>query len=142
MGSSIVDLPDVNVWLALANADHVFHGRARQYWETLRPEGVAFCRITMLGFLRLVTNPKVMGGRPFTREEAWSAYGTFRSLPEVRFLEEPREIEVRFADLEFPQRLWTDAYLAAFAIAGNCRIVSFDADFRQFPRLEFLVPEG
>ena len=37
-----------------------------------------------------------------------------------------------------PHHLWTDAYLASFAIACGCRLVSFDADFVRFPGLNFL----
>lgn len=136
--SSVIDLPDVNVWVALANPSHAFHASAREYWEALRPEGAAFCRITMLGLLRLITDSRVMNGVPFTRSESWEVYRTFRSLPEIHFLAEPAGLETWFASLEFPQRLWTDAYLAAFALAGKCRIVSFDSDFQQFPGLEFL----
>ena len=39
---------------------------------------------------------------------------------------------------DFPNRLWTDAYLAAFAITTGCRLVSFDADFQRFPALLLL----
>lgn len=138
---STVDLPDVNVWLALADGDHAFHRSARTYWDKMRPEGLAFCRVTMMGFLRLVTHPKVMAGRPFTRTEAWAIYHTFRALPEVGFLKEPDDVEIHFESLEFSQRLWTDAYLAAFALAGKCRIVSFDADFQQFDGLDLLLLE-
>ncbi|WAC20382.1 PIN domain-containing protein [Luteolibacter sp. SL250] len=138
---STIDLPDVNVWLALADSDHAFHRPARAYWGGLRPEGLAFCRVTMMGFLRLVTHPKVMAGRPYTRTEAWEIYRTFRALPEVTFLKEPDDVEIHFESLEFSQRLWTDAYLAAFALSGNHRIVSFDADFQQFSGLELLLLE-
>jgi predicted nucleic acid-binding protein len=34
--------------------------------------------------------------------------------------------------------MWTDAYLAAFAITSGSRLVSFDADFARFPGLHFL----
>ncbi|MEA2558637.1 MAG: hypothetical protein QOH06_141 [Acidobacteriota bacterium] len=27
-----IDLPDINVWLALGVADHAHHQRARSYW--------------------------------------------------------------------------------------------------------------
>ena len=33
---------------------------------------------------------------------------------------------------------WTDLYLAAFAVAGGLRLVTFDDDFHSFPRLELL----
>ena len=31
--SSTVDLPDLNVWLALACPDHSYHHQALHYWE-------------------------------------------------------------------------------------------------------------
>ena len=39
---------------------------------------------------------------------------------------------------DFPHRLWTDAYLAVFALTNDCRLVSFDADFSRSPQLDFL----
>jgi Tol biopolymer transport system component len=33
---------------------------------------------------------------------------------------------------------WTDAYLAAFASASDCRLVAFDGDFQRYPGVEFL----
>lgn len=138
-----IDLPDVNVWLALTNPDHAFHQRAARYWnEEMHSGGIAFCRITMLGFLRLATNAKAMSDKPFGLGEAWEIYGTYRELPEVRFLHEAPEIEARFRGLDFPQRMWTDSYLAAFALTAGCRIVSFDRDFSRFEELELLLLEN
>ena len=137
---STIDLPDVNVWLALTNPDHAFHARAVQYWnEEMHVGGIAFCRITMLGFLRLMTNAKAMADKPFGHQEAWEIYGTYRGLPEVRFLIEAPDIETRFTTLDFPQRMWTDAYLAAFVLTAGCRIVSFDRDFSRFNEVELLL---
>jgi len=137
-----IDLPDINVWLALACEDHQHHRRARQYWESEGALRLLFCRVTMLGLLRLATNARVMQNRPFTPAEAWKIYRDFIALPEVSFLGETTEIEVEFAAYseaaDFPARRWTDAYLAAFAHATGCRLVSFDASFNAFAGLEFL----
>jgi predicted nucleic acid-binding protein len=69
-------------------------------------------------------------------------YHEFMALPNVRLLAEPITLDLHFQALatqgNFPHRLWTDAYLAAFAIAGGSRLVSFDADFTRFPGLNFL----
>ncbi|MFV0337003.1 MAG: TA system VapC family ribonuclease toxin [Chthoniobacterales bacterium] len=136
------DLPDLNVWLALANENHQHHNIARQYWENESGEKILFCRITMLGFLRLLTNSVVMNGYPFTASEAWQIYHDFALLPEVKFLYEPNSFEKRFADFSeranFPVKLWTDAYLAALAVESSCRLVSFDHDFTRFKNLKFL----
>jgi len=37
------------------------------------------------------------------------------------------------------RRVWTDADLAAFAMARGLRLVSFDQDFARFERLDFLL---
>ncbi len=141
--SARVDLPDVNVWLALTDERHVHHQAAKHYWNEQRADQIAFCRVTMLALLRLVTHPKVMSGAPFTHEEAWNIYRTFRSLPITRFLSEANTLETTLETLtanhDLPHRLWTDAYLASFAISNSSRLISFDTDFMRFPDLDWLV---
>jgi uncharacterized protein len=137
-----VDLPDVNVWLALSLPDHPHHGRAHRFWRDESGREVAFCRVTALGFLRLLTLPAVMGGKPLGVPEAWRAYDSLRRLPEVVFAAEPGGCEAllkAWATAGDPTpRLWTDAYLAAFARAGGFRLVSFDRDFNGFAGLDLL----
>jgi uncharacterized protein len=137
-----MDLPDVNLWLALTDPNHSQHSAARRYWDEIRADSLAFCRITMLGLLRLATSTTVMQGRPFAQGQIWGIYQTYLTMPIVLFLPEPAELDSTFSSLtegpDFPHRLWTDAYLAAFAITSGCRLVSFDADFSRFPQLNFL----
>jgi len=137
-----MDLPDVNLWLAFSDPNHAQHPAARNYWDEHRSDSIAFCRMSMLGLMRLATHPGVMQGNPFTPREIWGIYGTYLAMPIVHFLPEPASLDPDFSTLtlatDFPQRLWTDAYLAAFALASGCRIVSFDADFARFPKLDFL----
>lgn len=141
--SARVDLPDVNVWLALTDERHVHHQAARLYWNEERADHIAFCRVTMLALLRLVTHPKVMSGAPFTHDEAWNIYQTYRNLPISRFLPEAKTLETTLESLtinpDLPHRLWTDAYLAAFAISNGNRLISFDADFKRFSNLDMLI---
>lgn len=137
-----VDLLDVNVWLALADENHEHHDRARQYWEQESAERLAFCRVTMLGLLRLSTHRKAMSNKPFSNAEAWKAYRSFRALPEVSLLPDPATLEsimAAWTELPgFPNHRWTDAYLAALARTAGARLVSFDADFHHFHGLDFL----
>jgi uncharacterized protein len=136
------DLPDLNVWLALSDADHQHHARARRYWETEAAPELAFCRVSMLGLLRLLTHTKVMRGMPFTPAEAWQGYRAFRALPEVSFLQENSRMERQFAHWSdtptFAPSRWTDTWLAAQAVTTGSRLISFDADFRAFPGLSWL----
>lgn len=137
-----LDLPDLNLWLALADPDHQHHSRARRYWETEAGAELAFCRITMLGLLRLLTNRKVMRNNPLTPADAWAACQAFTSLPEVIFLADPPAAEAQFATWTslpaFKPHQWTDAWLAALAHTSGARLVSFDTDFAIFPQLHFL----
>ena len=137
-----LDLPDLNVWLALADADHEHHVRARHYWETEAADQLAFCRVTRLGLLRLLTNRKVMHDAPLTPDEAWRTYQGFMVLPEVAFLNEPADAEKRMSALShsatFSPHRWTDAWLASLALTAGARMVSFDRDFQTFSGLSFL----
>lgn len=137
--SARADLPDVNVWIALAAPDHVHHDRALAYWRTEALPTIVFCRITMLGFIRVSTSRRLMDAHPLTPIAAWSAYRTLCEVPGIGWAEEPAGCEDHLAEwvgngLVTP-RLWTDAWLAAFAVAGRHRLVSFDADFAHFPGL-------
>jgi hypothetical protein len=49
--SDSIDLPDVNVWLALGLPDHPHHNRALAYWNNAAGQRVVFCRITALGMV-------------------------------------------------------------------------------------------
>jgi hypothetical protein len=141
MLSATADLLDVNVWLALAVAGHPHHDSAVKAWgEMNRP---AFCRITQLGFLRLLCNRPVMGADTLGPDDAWSAYAQLLAGGVARFIEEPEGIE---ANLKYILKgatagrdFWTDAYLAAFAKSAGMRLVSFDTGFARIKDLEHLI---
>lgn len=135
------DLPDVNVWVALALKNHPFHARAHEYWRTDSASALSFCRTSALGFVR-VCSMRATVGEPFTHSESWNAYQGWRRQPGVAYLEEPEGLESLLGGWAqsgiVTPRTWTDAYLAAFAIRAGVRLVSFDADFRRFPGLDSL----
>ena len=135
------DLLDVNVWLALVDKRHVHHLAASRYWADASVQYRAFCRVTANGFLRLCSNARAMP-QPLSPHEAWITYRQFLSLPIIRWLPEPPKLDDHYCALTcapgFANRLWTDAYLAAFALATNARLVSFDGDFQRFAELKFL----
>ena len=142
-------MPDVNVWLALLNAQHPHHAGAKRYWDeggegdTAPAQRILFCRITMLGLLRLSTNKVVMGGSPYTVQQTWAAWQAVADLPEVAFLAEPAGIDAMFRSLTIQPRFrasdWTDAYLAAFAKLAGLRLVTFDKGFAQYAGLGLLT---
>lgn len=136
------DLLDASVWIPLSAPDHVHYKRARRYWEEEAAEELAFCRVTALALLRYLTNPRILGEVALDGTSAWRALQTWLGVPRITVLPEPAgldEILARWAgELDLRGGHWTDAYLAAFALAGNCRLVSFDGDFRRYPGIDFL----
>jgi len=123
-------LPDVNVWIALAAERHTLHRAARHWFSNLQDEKLAFCRLTQLGFLRLLTNKHVMLEEVMTPGEAWQAYRDLRLDRRIGYQAEPHELpETWQAFTEGPRtspNLWTDAYLCAFAGAARLTLVTFD----------------
>ena len=142
--TELTDLPDINVWLALGIADHPHHQRAQYWWNTSMGDRAVFCRTTALGLTRLLTNSTVMAGSPLSVSESWRAYHDFLSVPEVSIAAEDPALETRLSRLidagAVTPGLWTDAYLAAFALSSGLRLVSFDNDFARFPGLNWLRP--
>ena len=127
--------PDVNVWVALAYRGHVHHASAVSWFEALHHDTAYFCRVTQLSFLRLVSHPGVMGEDRKSPREAWRAYNLFLSDERVSFRSEPAELESAFrrmtAGRHFSSQQWPDAYLAAFAQAGQMILVTFDQALHQ-----------
>jgi toxin-antitoxin system PIN domain toxin len=144
--SNTVDLPDLNVWLALACPDHSHHRQALRYWEQQAAEQVLFCTITALGLVRLVCQPKLMGAAVKTAVEASALLDAFCQQPGVSMASAEQAGWDIFHQLlrsgEVPPLLCTDAYLAALAMANGWRLVSFDRDFERFEGLERLALPG
>jgi len=136
-------LVDANVWLALTFSDHVFHLLTKTWFDT-QPEGsCAFCRITQLALLRNLTNSKIMGQFVQNQMDAWKNYDLLAGDGRVVFLNEPPTLEAELRYLtqsDSPSHaVWTDAYLAAFAIASQCQLVTCDRGLDRFKTLNLLV---
>ncbi len=141
-------LCDVNVWLALALSGHAHHSVARQWFDSVEGPGqTLFCRYTQQSFLRLLTNAAVLaryGNKPLTNAAAWSAYESLLADDRIEFRPgEPPGIEGRWKQLAAKRaaspKLWMDAYLAAFALAGQLTLVTNDRAFKQFRGLSLTL---
>lgn len=132
-------LPDVNLWIALTVSGHVHHRTAAAWLEEAGDEILTFCRVTQMGFLRLLTNERVMGADVFTADRAWSLLERLRRHDRVTFSAEPAGIERAWQMMTMPHKtganFWTDAYLAAFAMNTGCTLVTFDRGFHKFKKL-------
>lgn len=137
----MTDLLDLNVWLALADGNHPHHPAVARYWKEHGDTAKAFCRVTMLGFLRLTSKAGVLSST-LTPAAAWAAYQSLLATPTIVFLPEPAGLGGALADFAhqpgFAPSLWTDACLAAFALAGGHRLVTFDRDYGRFGGLKML----
>jgi len=136
-------LPDINVWVALVSDRHFHHARAAGWFRATGEAGAAFCRVTQMGFLRLLTNSHVMGDDVLSQRQAWRAYEQLASDERVVFALEPPDIEsvwkkLTQSDFGVTGR-WTDTYIAAFAVLHNFRVVSFDRGFGRIAGLDAII---
>jgi toxin-antitoxin system PIN domain toxin len=138
-------LPDVNVWLALCSDRHE-HNNAEVNWMAAVREPMYFCRVTQMSLFRLLTNTRVMGADTLTPQHAISVYRALLADERVRFAPEPADAERLWLSLMTSTAasgsVWTDAWLAAFALAHGSRLVSFDGGMRRWPTLDPDVLRG
>ena len=109
--------------------DHVHRLKALAWWK-IADEIIAFTRLTQLSVLRLLTTAAAMNGRPLGMDQAWHAYDRFFMDDRVTFFAEPGGVEKRFREYARGRtaspKLWTDAWLLAFARAAGGTLVTFD----------------
>ena len=137
-------LPDNNLWLALAFPSHAHHASAKAWMQTVTDKNdCCFCRVTQMGFLRLATNPKVLGSHAVPMFEAWRGFDLMLSDDRIAVVEEPSAIDAAWRGFtqrqSFSTNVWTDAYLAAFAMAADMKLVTFDKGFTQFKGLRVTI---
>lgn len=138
--SASVRLLDTGVWVGLAFASHPHHALARAVFEAADSEHpIAFCRATQNSFLRLLTTPTlqaIYGCPAVTNAQAWAKSCELLGLPQVVWLAEPVALESAWERCAcvatVSPKVWMDAYLAAFAIAGDLELVTFDRDFYHY----------
>ncbi|MFQ5528373.1 MAG: TA system VapC family ribonuclease toxin [Thermoanaerobaculia bacterium] len=119
-------LLDVNVLLALLDADHIDHLTARSWLEHAIEDGWASCAITQNGFLRVITQPRYPS--PVSAAEAMARLTQATRTEYHEYL--PCNISILDSGIH-PDRVHgsrqvTDVYLLALAIAHGCCFVTFD----------------
>jgi hypothetical protein len=143
MPKSKICLPDINVWIALTSDLHTHHVSAKEWFSSLESRSAAFCRLTQMGFLRLISNPRVMGKDCVSQREAWKLYEQMSRDERVFFASEPAGVEEIWKPVSLSllrgTNLWTDAYLAAFAQAHSWTLVTFDKGFGRLGAAGFPV---
>jgi toxin-antitoxin system PIN domain toxin len=143
---------DTNVWLALTFPKHRHHHLAQKALEhATAKQPAVFCRSTQQSVLRLMSTAGI--ARTYdvphlTNRDAWLTLDALQALPQVAWRDEspgllPHWRNLAALDTSSP-KVWMDAYLAAFAIAGGLRLVTLDSDFKNFEsqglKLTLLAP--
>lgn len=120
-------LLDVNVLLALLDADHVDHQRTRTWLASQIDSGWASCALTQNGFVRVISQPRYPN--PVSpaiaisrlRRAVSTEYHSFWSC-DVSLLDSETVDRSRIHG----SRQVTDAYLLALAVSRSARFVTFD----------------
>ena len=141
--SGAIKLVDANVWLAISADGHTHHAKAKDWFNTQAEQDCAMCRVAQMALPRHLTNSKIMGVNVQTQAEAWQTHDKLANDPRVIFLNEPAMMDTAFrgfTQATSPSHgVWTDAYLAAFAVSSQAQLVTFDQGFGRYAGLDLLV---
>lgn len=120
-------LIDINVLLALLDADHVDHRRAHTWLDDAIDDGWASCALTQNGFVRIISQPRYPS--PVAPSQAMDLLQDACDSAHHQFW--PCDLSVLDAAIvdrsrvHGPRQL-TDVYLLALAVAHEGRFVTFD----------------
>jgi len=120
-------LLDVNVLVALFDADHSLNEAALRWFDEHGGAGWATCPVTQNGCIRVMSQPGYPNITPVVaiadRLREATAHETHQFWPDdVSILD---EAIIDLSRVHGPRQL-TDAYLLALAVAHNGRLLTFD----------------
>lgn len=120
-------LLDTNVLLALLDAHHLDHGRAREWLGSEIAHGWASCAITQNGFVRIISQPRYPN--PVSPAQAIDRLAAATGTQHHAFWPCPVAITdssaVDASRVHGPNQV-TDVYLLALAVANAARLVTLD----------------
>ncbi len=136
---------DINLLIYAINRDAPHHIQAKKWLEDSlssdEPFGIAW--IVILGFLRIVTNGRIMPA-PLKPEIAIDYVNDWLLQPPSLTVVPTRQHWSIFKELLMPlgvaANLTSDAHLAALAIEHGARLYSTDNDFSRFQSLRWTNP--
>jgi toxin-antitoxin system PIN domain toxin len=140
-----VKLPDVNLLLYAVDEESPSHEGAREWLEAILSgtEAVAFAWMTLLGFLRISTNPAAFE-RPLPPDDALGHIDEWLSQPVAAIISPTDRHAATLRQLLRPLgtagNLTTDAHLAALALEHGAELCSSDNDFSRFEGVRWVDP--
>lgn len=139
-------LLDANLLIYAINTDAPQHTKAKQWVEETfsgKRGPVAFSWLTLVAFIRISTNPKVLAN-PFSLDDALKMMLDWLGLPDVSILHpgsaHAQHFEAVCRSANAVGNLATDAHLAALAQEHGCELASCGADFARFTGLRWINP--
>jgi len=123
--------PDLNVWLALVYARHAQNEVVVRWYDALGASTLfVFCRHTQSGLFRLLSTEAVMKQDALNQARCWEVYDHWVNSGLAVFAHDPPGLETEMRALTSQglasPKVWAEAYLAAFATAGNLTLVTMD----------------
>ncbi len=121
-------LPDVNILIALVDANHVHREVALSWHASMDGVEMLTCPITENAVVRIVSNPKYPNG-PFLPHEVCGALRLLKQIGKWTFVPDDQSIldETLFVDekLNYPNQL-TDIYLAGLCHRHQAQLATMD----------------
>jgi uncharacterized protein len=120
-------LLDVSFLIALLQDQHIYFGRAQDWWAANRGEGWASCPLTQNGFLRIT--PQLRFPRPIVVMDALDVLSEMiAGTDHVFWPDDVSLLDKQLIDhsrILSPKQL-TDIYLLALSVKHGGRLVTFD----------------
>ncbi len=126
-------LLDVNMLVALAWKEHVFHESAQRWFAGLEDDAWATTTVTESGFIRVSVNPAV-SQNAVSWHAALTMLGTIRATPGHQRWSDDVELATSPLAQRAPvvsHRQVTDVHLAALAALHNGRLATLDRGIAQ-----------
>ena len=122
-------LLDINVLIALMDADHAFHEKAHDWYAQNRHSGWASCPMTENGLVRILSNPRYHPQKKHAPSEIISALQSFVKHSDHVFWADDlslREPSAFLSEKILGPRNITDLYLLGLATKNEGCLVTFD----------------
>lgn len=136
-----MQLPDVNVLVALLRESHPHHATASAWLEETANAGEPFSvsDVVATGLVRVGTNPRIWQD-PATTQQVFDFLDDLRAEPtHLVWVTSPRA-ETLFRQVALDSGVTgprvSHAWIAATALAYKATVVTFDRDFRRFDGVE------
>ena len=134
MTRSTVWLLDANLLIALTHSAHIHHAEAHAWFAAQPKRRWATCALTQLAFVRLTSNPKVVGSE-ITPAEAMQALASMAAQSTHEYwadAPEPLQLATLRSAALVGHRQVTDAYLLGLAALREQRLATLDRGLVSF----------